>query len=237
MNIITFDTLPSTNDYLLDLSKKGANSWTVIHAYNQIKGKGYAGNVWQTNPNENLTFSLLIKSDLDYKDLIVLNQWVAGCIYKVLSSIHGKWFIKWPNDIILNDKKVCGVLIENYKSNKTMHTIIGIGININQTDFNHLPKASSLQKETDIQYDILAILADLIDGFKNEFNLIENKSFTLISDFYNKYLYKKNQLVNFRIEEKICEGKILYVASNGNLVVDFKGKEYEFMHKQIELIF
>ena len=237
MEIITFNSLPNTNDFLMELSKKDANSWTVIHALNQTEGKGYAGNEWKVEANENLTFSLLIKSNLDYKDLIALNEWVAYCIYLTLTQYTAGVAIKWPNDIIINSKKVCGVLIQNYKSNNCMNSVIGIGINVNQTDFNHFPKASSLANESDKTYDIVSILTDLLQIMQRNFHLILDQKFDEIHSNYNSLLFRKDQLSKFRIEDEIYFGEIKGTTNHGSLLVEIDGEQKEFLHKQIELIF
>lgn len=237
MKIITFDTLPNTNDYLSELSKKDANSWTVIHTYNQTNGRGYAGNRWIEEGNKNLTFSLLIKSNLEYMELIYLNQWIANSIYKSLSQYSKGFEIKWPNDIILNSKKVCGVLVENSKSKNIMSSVIGIGVNLNQTDFNHLPKATSLAKETDKTYDILTILEDMIQTFKDEYHLIESKSFVEISTFYNNNLFRKDVVSTFFENGVEVKGIIREATNRGTLIIEINEERREFLHKQIELVF
>lgn len=237
MKIISFENLPNTNDYLSDLSKKDAKSWTVIHAFNQTSGRGYAGNEWKIVPNENLTFSLLIKSNLDYMELIYLNQWIANSIYKSLSTYSEGFEIKWPNDIILNSKKVCGILIENSKQQQIMNSIIGIGLNLNQTDFNHLPKASSLANETARTYDIMTILNEIVDTFMQEYHLIEDRKFNEISDFYNQHLFRKDVISEFIEKQEHKKGIIREATNKGSLIVEIDGERREFLHKQIELIF
>ena len=171
MDLIIFDTLPNTNEFLMEMSKKDANSWTVIYAKNQTKGKGYAGNEWKVIVGENLTFSFLLKTAYSFQELIYFNQWISNTICSFLKQFSANVKVKWPNDIILNNKKVCGILIENHRTNGVMNSVIGIGINVNQTDFNHLPKAISLNIATDKKYDIEEILTDLMRGFEKEFSI------------------------------------------------------------------
>ncbi len=237
MNILSFENLPSTNDYLAELSKKDANSWTVIHAFNQTAGRGYAGNEWKINPNENLTFSLLLKSDLEYVETIYLNQWISNTLYKALTVYSEGFAIKWPNDVILNEKKICGVLVENIKQKEVMRSIIGIGINLNQTDFNHLPKASSLALETDKTYDILTILKEIVAKFQEEFHLIEEKKFEEISQFYNNHLFRKDVISDFIEHGEAKKGIIREATNKGTLLIEMDGAVREFLHKQIELVF
>ncbi len=237
MEIVTFNTLPNTNDFLMELSKKDANSWTVIHALNQSQGRGYAGNEWKAESNLNLTFSLLLNTALNYKDLIALNEWVSYCIFLQLKKYHTDVEIKWPNDIILKGKKVCGVLIENYRKNNVMHSIIGIGINVNQTDFNQFPKATSLATETAKMYDIVSLLTELLAVFESNYHLIEQENFDLIHHLYNKNLFKRDVISTFKVNNQLIEGKIISCTKQGTLLVEIDGEQKEFLHKQIELIF
>lgn len=237
MNLISFDSLPNTNEYLLELSKKGANSWTVIYAKNQTKGKGYAGNEWKVPAGENLTFSFLLKTAYSFQDLIYFNQWVSNVICSFLKRFSSESNVKWPNDIILNQKKVCGILIENYRSNQQMHSIIGIGLNINQTDFNHLPKASSIRNITDKEHDIQEILSALMLEFQNQYSILEEKNFKLIHKAYLNHLFRKDEISKFKLNDELIDGIIRNVNEAGNLMIEINGELEEFRHKEIELLF
>lgn len=237
MYLISFDSLPNTNEFMVELSKKDANSWTVIHAKNQTKGKGYAGNEWKVVAGENLTFSFLLKTDYSFQELIYFNQWVSNVICLFLKQFHPKTNVKWPNDIILKDKKVCGILIENHRSNGVMNSIIGIGINVNQTDFNHLPKATSICKVTDKTYDIEEILSDLMHFFEQEYRDLEHKNFEKIHQTYLDNLFRKDEFSTFRVDGELVEGTILDVNEAGNLLIEINQELREFKHKEIELLF
>lgn len=237
MNLISFDSLPSTNEFLMELSKKDANSWTVIYAKNQTKGKGYAGNEWKVIVGENLTFSFLLKTAYSFQELIYFNQWISNTICSFLKQFSANVKVKWPNDIILNNKKVCGILIENHRTNGVMNSVIGIGINVNQTDFNHLPKAISLNIATDKKYDIEEILTDLMRGFEKEFSILEQKRFDLIHETYLENLFKKDETSSFRLNNQSIDGIIRDVNEAGNLIVEIDEKRKEFKHKEIELLF
>lgn len=237
MNLLSFDSLPSTNEYLLDLSKKDANSWTVIHAKNQTKGKGYAGNEWKVPAGENLTFSFLLKTNYSFQDLIYFNEWISNVICSFLKRFSSNSKVKWPNDIILNEKKVCGILIENYRSNQQMNSIIGIGLNINQTDFNHLPKASSIRNITDKEYDIQEILSELMLEFEKQYSVLEEKNFELIHANYLEHLFRKDEVSKFKLNGETTEGIIRNVNNAGNLMIEINEELKEFRHKEIELLF
>ena len=237
MDLISFDSLPNTNEFLMDLSKKDANSWTVIHAKNQTKGKGYAGNEWKVVAGENLTFSFLLKTDYSFQELIYFNEWISNVICLFLKQFHPKSNVKWPNDIILNDKKVCGILIENHRSNGIMNSVIGIGINVNQADSNHLPKATSIRKVTDKEYDIEEILTDLMQLFEKEFSILEQKEFNLIHATYLENIFRKDVVSQFRLNGEVINGIIRDVNEAGNLLIEIENTTREFKHKEIELLF
>ena len=237
MDLIIFDTLPNTNEFLMEMSKKDANSWTVIYAKNQTKGKGYAGNEWKVIVGENLTFSFFLKTAYSFQELIYFNQWISNTICSFLKQFSANVKVKWPNDIILNNKKVCGILIENHRTNGVMNSVIGIGINVNQTDFNHLPKAISLNIATDKKYDIEEILTDLMRGFEKEFSILEQKRFDLIHETYLENLFKKDETSSFRLNNQSIDGIIRDVNEAGNLIVEIDEKRKEFKHKEIELLF
>ncbi|WP_313385350.1 biotin--[acetyl-CoA-carboxylase] ligase [Chishuiella sp.] len=237
MNLISFDSLPSTNEYLIDLSKKDANSWTVIHTKNQTKGKGYAGNEWKVAAGENLTFSFLLKTNYSFQEMIYFNEWISNVICLFIKRYGFETKVKWPNDIILNQKKVCGILIENHRSNKVMNSIIGIGLNVNQTDFNHLPKATSIQNVTDKKYDINEILTDLMSLFKDQYYILEEKKIELIHKTYLDNLFKKDVVSEFRLNGELINGIIRDVNDAGNLMIEINSVLKEFKHKEIELIF
>ena len=152
MLIIKLDAIDSTNDYLKALAKKQVlENFTTVTANYQTKGKGQMGAKWLSEPGKNLTMSVLLKDVLVNNSAIFnLNVAVALSIITVLDSMNiSKVSIKWPNDIMADTKKIGGILIENsLKSGGTITSIIGIGLNVNQTDFSQLPKASSLVLET-----------------------------------------------------------------------------------------
>jgi len=238
MEIYRFDSIPSTNTALAELSKKGAKSWTVIWTSNQTQGKGYAGNEWKTEKEMNLAFSVLINSKLTHVELIYFNQWVCNVIHHYLSRFSNEVFIKWPNDIIVRNKKVCGILIETHKSDNQLNIISGIGLNVNQKDYPGLPKAGSLLTQTGKAYDIEEILSGLLTEMKNSYHQVENKEWEKISLNYNRHLFRRDMMSKFIVNKNEFEGIIKEVDPHGQLIVeDSNGKTISFQHKEIELIY
>lgn len=238
MQIIKFESIPSTNSTLLEFSKKNAKAWTVIWTSNQTKGRGYAGNEWLSQLDKNLAFSVLIKNELKYEELIYFNQWVCNQIKSYLSRYSPDVYVKWPNDVIIANKKVCGVLVETYRSKNELNILIGIGLNINQENFKNLPKAGSLLTQTNKQYKIEEILSGLLTKLKDNYFEVEQKLFQKISDEYNSYLYCKDKISVFEKNGKKFNGIIKSVDKNGKLIVQTEEQTLQsFMHKEVILHF
>ncbi len=118
-----------------------------------------------------------------------------------------------------------------------MNSVIGIGINVNQADFNHLPKATSLKVVTDKTYDIEEILADLMIYFEKEYTILEQKNFEQIHQTYLDNLFRKDEISRFRLDGVEVDGMIRDVNEAGNLVIEINQELREFKHKEIELLF
>jgi len=238
MEIYRFDSIPSTNTALAQLSKKGAKSWTVIWTSNQTQGRGYAGNEWKTEKGMNLAFSVLINSQLNHPELIYFNQWVCNIIHRYLSRFSNEVFIKWPNDIIVRNKKVCGILIETHKSDNQLNIISGVGLNVNQKDYSRLPKAGSLLTQTGKEYDLEEILSGLLTEMENSYHQIENEEWEEISLNYNRYLFRKDEIRSFKTNDEIFNGIIKQVNHSGFLVLELEnGRVKTYQHKEIELLY
>ena len=183
MKLIKLDAIDSTNEFLKGLSnKQELENFTVVTAENQTKGKGQMGAVWASEAGKNLIMSVLVKGFLsDICEIYNLNIAVSLAVINVLetSKIPGL-SIKWPNDILSYNKKIGGILIENsIKSDGKIISIVGLGLNVNQTNFENLPKASSLAVICNAQFDKEELLFSIMD--KIEFNI---KLWKQQSDFF-----------------------------------------------------
>ena len=201
MKLIKLDAIDSTNDFLKGLSNaQNLKNFTIVTAENQTKGKGQMGSKWVSEIGKNLICSILIKNILRNNfEIFDLNFAIALAIYDALEQFKiPKLSIKWPNDIMSGDKKIGGILIENIiKSDNSILSIVGFGININQTNFDNLPKASSLKNIMNQEFDKLKILASIYDSILLRINCLQNnKEDQLFEDFNNK-LFKKGITMPF----------------------------------------
>jgi len=221
MNIIKLDAINSTNDYLKGLlQRQFVENFTIVTAENQTDGKGQMGSKWSVQAGKNLTFSVLVKDLLlEVNHIFHLNVAVAVSIIEALSFLEIKELaIKWPNDILAGGKKIGGILIENsLKSDGEIFSIIGIGINVNQQDFENLPKASSLSILLKREINKEAVLISIVECLTRNVSLILNKNTDSLWEKYHSCLYKKGIPMPF---ENLKGNKFMGIISG----VDQSGK-------------
>lgn len=201
MKLIKLDAIDSTNDFLKALaSQDELDNFTVVTAENQTKGKGQMGSKWQTESGKNLIMSALVKDFLyNNEQVFNLSIVVSLAVIETLKSFDiPNLCIKWPNDIMSYNKKIGGILIENtLKSDGRIVSVVGLGLNVNQTNFTELPHASSLAVITGNTFDKDILPALIIDKIQEKIGLWETNS----ADFWKQYfniLFKKGIPMPFK---------------------------------------
>ena len=238
MSIIKLDAIDSTNDYLKQVVREHAvENYTMVLAFDQRKGRGQLNAKWTSEPGKNLTMSLFV-NEFDSVDHTVFdfNVTVALAIVKVLQQLNiPNTSLKWPNDIMADGKKVGGILIENtFKPNGTFASIIGIGINLNQTNFENLPQATSLTCLTGAIYEIESIALKLKESLQFHLQLPIDS----IWESYLNSLFKINSPSAFEdklgnrfmgiIQTVDREGKLL-VLLDDDLIHSYEVKEIKML--------
>ncbi|MEC7772407.1 MAG: biotin--[acetyl-CoA-carboxylase] ligase [Bacteroidota bacterium] len=241
--LLKLDATDSTNQYLKDLLRsENPLDYTVVVAEKQLNGRGQMGTVWYSESSKNLTFSVLRRFDaLSVKHQFVLNIAISMAVYDVLEEfLVPNVKIKWPNDIMSGSKKVCGILIENVlKGERVGQSIIGIGLNVNQTDFENLDKASSLKRITGRNFDLDELLQKLLERIWLRLEAIESKTVTQLLPFYEKLLFRKDKPSTFTDGDgEMFMGYIRRVSSSGKLVIELEDRVFkEFDLKQVSLLY
>lgn len=242
-NIIVFEELTSTNDYLKELLSKvkPLAPYTVIMAKNQTAGKGQRGNQWNSNANQNLTASFLISPEkLEISNQFSLTVLASLAVYDTLKTFCTQDIaIKWPNDILINNKKVAGILIENKISgNQIKHSVVGIGINVYQQDFpleiKHKTTSLSLEIEN-LDIEILQ-LVKLIQKKIVYYTTYSNENSRELLDQYNQKLFRKDELHSYDYEGNMVQGKIIKVESDGLLQIEIQKNLHKLDLKGITYI-
>lgn len=221
MLFIKLDAIDSTNDYLKALANKELlEDFTTVVADKQLKGKGQMGSEWVSEAGKNLTMSVLVKSDFAINHTIFdINVAVALSIITVLDTLNiPKVSVKWPNDIMTDNKKIGGILIENaIKSDGTINSVIGIGLNVNQSDFVNLPKATSLFLATQQEFDKEMLMMKIVEKLKEYIQILHANSDNLWETYHNR-LFKKGIPMPFELADGIkIMGIIQKVSQEGML--------------------
>ncbi|XOD69088.1 MAG: biotin--[acetyl-CoA-carboxylase] ligase [Flavobacteriales bacterium AspAUS03] len=238
IHLICLPEVDSTNDFL-NKTQSSPKDWTVIWAMHQTHGRGTRENTWQSEKNKNLTFSIALNPRIKAQESFLLNISVCNAIHKSLYLYNKEIWIKWPNDIILKHKKICGILIENrIYQHEILMSIIGIGLNVNQMNFFELSKASSLKKLLGKTFNLQDILMTFINNIKIEYCLFKDHGKTFIQNYYLNHLYKKGQVSSFQIDDTIYNGIIRGLTEDSQLIVTLEDQSpHAFSHKEIDLLY
>jgi len=242
MQRIKLDATDSTNAYLkkLMLSEK-LEDYTVVTAIEQLNGRGQMGTQWESEAGKNLTFSVLkYFKNFRIHEQFLLNIISSLAVYYTLKKMFiPNLQVKWPNDILSGNFKICGILIENNLKNDIIQSsIIGFGLNVNQLEFGNLKKASSLKKIKGTTFNLEELLTSLVLNLKILFNEFESGKVSDIRKHYEMFLFRKDKPSTFKDRDsKLFTGYIRGISAEGNLVVELEDailKEYAF--KELELL-
>jgi len=241
-DIIKLESVSSTNDFAKELLLKTLPKAdiTIIDTKEQTKGRGQKGNYWECEKDKNISVSFIIKPiNLKPEFQFYLSMSVSLAIVNFLKEFTSNVSIKWPNDIYIGYKKICGILIENSLQGDSINTaIIGIGININQTEFSPtIPNPTSLKIEKGVNFNLSELKQQLISSFEKHYLLILSKAFNFIHSEYLKNLYLFNIPAQFKDKTGVFTGTIRNVQQTGLLEIEKGNSESEcFAFKEIEYI-
>lgn len=225
MHIIKLNAIDSTNSFLRRLSAaQNLDDYTVVVTKHQTKGRGQMGTLWESEEAKNLTFSAFKDvSFIDVQHHFYISIVVALSVFEALNQFDIKKLkIKWPNDILSDNKKIAGILIENViKQNQLQASIIGVGINVNQTNFENLPQASSLNLLSGRVFNVEEILDAIVKRLKVNFESLTNKEgYEILKMRYESHLFRKNKPSTFKnVEGEMFSGFIKGISDYGNLKV------------------
>jgi BirA family biotin operon repressor/biotin-[acetyl-CoA-carboxylase] ligase len=237
-NVIYLPQCHSTNTEMQTFLKKASlEEGTVVMADFQIKGRGQLKDKWVSQKGKNILMSVLLKPtflSLDQQFYLTIALGLA--IVDALGHFIGNDLkIKWPNDVYVGANKIAGILTEASVSKKSIdHAVIGVGVNINQQEFGTL-KATSILLETGLYKNKDHVMELIFLALENWYQKIKNRQYSEIILKYHALLYWRNERHTFGVQEKQMEGKIKGINDRGQLIIEIRGKEVTFNHK--ELIF
>jgi BirA family biotin operon repressor/biotin-[acetyl-CoA-carboxylase] ligase len=236
--IIFKESLDSTNNYAANLLKEGLlMDGTVIVSGEQTAGKGQRNSQWYAEPYKNVIFTCFVQHvnlSVDSQDAIT--HFVSLAIVDFLIEKNISAQIKWPNDILIGNSKISGVLIENQlKSHRCISSIIGIGINVNQTSFGDW-NATSMKLQTGTEYDIQQLVFSLIEKLQNRFQQLQEFDFTSLKNDYLKILWLKDKESEFEDQNRIFKGTIQGTDETGRLLIKSNGNVESYDLKEIKFL-
>lgn len=205
-----FDEIDSTNNYLKN-SYKLLNSFTFVSTDYQSAGKGRNDRIWFSNPGENLMFSLLIKDENLLKKFSSLSIVSAAIIAELIESLGIKDVtIKWPNDVFIKNKKICGILLEGQILE---YLVIGVGLNVNQKSFpDGLRKpATSLSLELNKDLNVNEIKEQLFSQMTKELSALNSHKYL---EYFKNHNYLENKRVRALVNNQPFIGEVIGIDDN-----------------------
>jgi BirA family biotin operon repressor/biotin-[acetyl-CoA-carboxylase] ligase len=240
LRLIVLHEAVSTNSLAAERLTTGTVSpGDFLMARHQTAGRGYGQNTWYSSPSANLLGTLLVA----YDDFPAREQFLVTCAVSVViadfieEQTGEKAFVKWPNDIYVHDKKICGLLIENQIIGDELRlSLIGIGLNVNETAFPHyLPQAISMTQLDAKQRNIESIATQIGSSILRSLS-----SYAKANSFREKYterLYRLGTSALYKVDDKTAMGVIRGVDQFGRLLLYFDGQDLVLGFKEVEYVF
>lgn len=224
-NIININQTVSTNDYASKLLKtKKAKEGTVIFANLQTKGKGQREENWESESGKNILTSIIISPSIPIRNQFNITVFISLAVYDLLYKYFGeKVNIKWPNDILIADKKIAGILIQNIVSGDILKdAIVGVGLNVTQNKFpTYSTKATSFALELEQKVELPLLQNELLAAVEHRYlQFQEGKLKAMKAEFLTK-LFGFNQFADYIIEDKKTKARIIGIDESGQLVLAF----------------
>jgi len=242
MRIIKLSAIDSTNSYLLKLIKEvEVEDSTIVVTDQQTEGRGQMGTHWVSSPQKSLTFSIFKRfDDLSIQQQIYLSFAVSIGVKNTLEFYKiPEISIKWPNDIMSHSKKLAGILIENQtKHSKITSSVIGIGMNVNDENLDHLPNATSLLMDKGVSFSQNELMMKMIRFVLIELDRIDKKDFKGLHLEYEQLLFLKDKISAFKKSDGFpFNGIIKGVNEQGELKIENEDGIKSYRLKEITYLF
>lgn len=227
----------STNDEISDVLLYPQSNFVGLYTFNQIKGRGQYGNSWTSAAEQNLAYTLAVKTSCTIHSDFLFNYYTAIAVQNYLANLTEKIVkIKWPNDIIVKNKKVVGILIEKKKINQENYFVIGIGINILQEKFDEISNAGSLLTQTGKRFNLKQFTEDLHSFLIEKLTHIPDDAEILTQ--FNSNLFRKDEISVFELDNVRQNGIIKNADEKGNIWIEMEQSGLQsFYHKEIKLLY
>lgn len=224
-NIIYPGVVDSTNNLALELGEKGAAHGTVVIADQQTKGRGRLGRVWVSPPGVNIYMSVLLKPQFSPRDAMLLTVMAGVACCRALRDISGLIvMLKWPNDLLISDRKVGGILTETKFSGNMMHTaVVGIGINVN-TELTEFPAdvraiATSLRNESNREYSRTTLAAAILNEMETWYDMLRRGGRAEVCNEWRRLSLMIGRAVEVADDKEVYRGIAEDIDEEGQLLI------------------
>lgn len=238
-NTIYLPTCHSTNDIATELLQNSHEiEGTIVITDFQSAGRGQRGNTWYTQAGQNFTFSIILKPNFIFaNEQFWLNIAISLGIFDFLNPYIGNSLkIKWPNDIYVSNQKLGGILIENtIQNSKLQYSVIGIGMNINQIDFETI-NATSLGKVTSQNYSLQDLLPLLLEKIEKRYLQLRARNYAALKFDYLQNLWGYQIKNQFLTDDGLVEGVILGISETGKLILNINEKLKAFGFQEVKFL-
>ncbi|MGA9212927.1 biotin--[acetyl-CoA-carboxylase] ligase [Kaistella sp.] len=237
MRLFYLKECSSTHDEIEKFLSNDTLDLQAVYTFNQTKGKGQYGNSWESGRDLNLAYSVAVPDELIKLPNHLFNFHTAEVLADFLAILTKQIAgIKWPNDIVINNKKVSGILIEKKIIKGRSYFLIGIGLNVLNENFTHLPKAGSLLTQTGVKFNLESLTQSLHEYLVE--NLTKPVSEESVMEKLNERLFRKDLISVFEIGQSRQNGIIKKVDKDGFLWVELENDGLrKFFHKEIALLY
>lgn len=224
--ILAYKKVDTTNDVAYELAKKGMKEGTVVLAEEQAKGKGRHGRNWISPPKGGIYMSYILRPNISPNEIPRITLLSAIAVAKAIREVCGmEAFIKWPNDIMIDDKKICGILTEmKAEQDRVDFIVVGIGINVN-TPVKHLPKTASSLKEEMRRRNLKASVSrvdltkKVLEMLEEYYNLLNKEGFAPIIEAWKDMSSMLGSRIKVSLPNRVFEGQAHDIDPDGALVV------------------
>ncbi|MDO5510808.1 MAG: biotin--[acetyl-CoA-carboxylase] ligase [Weeksellaceae bacterium] len=235
------EVLDSTNQNLYHIGKDTTIDKIVVWTVKQTQGKGYMGNAWHADAAENITMSLLLRRPhIALHEMALINYYICTQVVNSLSKWHIEAKIKWPNDIVIENRKVGGLLVENrLMQGKIDYCVVGLGLNVYQKVFTGLPNAASIKlfmPNFDVEIDqMVKEIAQSV--YAHVQDLKSENAGLLMSEYFTRLAYLK-EWRKYKYRDSILVARLISINTRGDALFEFEdGPNLWLKHKEIEFLY
>ncbi|AQX04184.1 biotin--[acetyl-CoA-carboxylase] ligase [Elizabethkingia meningoseptica] len=237
-SLLYLPSVGSTNDIISQFANPEATGISAVYTFDQTNGRGQYGNTWEIPKDKNIAYSFILPTKLIELSPNLFNFYTALLLRDFIAKItENEVKVKWPNDIILQNKKIVGILIEKITLNRNDYYVAGFGVNVLQDNFDALTKAGSIKTQTQLSFDLHKFAEGMHEHFSN--HLFNAPGEDQIIERYNQFLFRKDQISVFEIKNIRQNGIIRHADKDGYLYVALENEDElrKFFHKELTLLY